>query len=208
VRIRKQLLGLAESPLRRWHEEVQSIAQLVADNYEDSELQTSFLNLVPLLIIEQPLKTPFVAAVVLVINSIKPEVLATLLARIASATEEKIQVGEWRDVKLYLKFLACLQSALDGDGLFPLLEELFSRAVDLQTASSDDVRCTSRHPFPIMRCAHKIHRLSARSSLRSSFSPSPTLWPRLPRPGGSRRLPISWIRPKSLPPNLMPYKFS
>ncbi|KAI1391236.1 MIF4G like-domain-containing protein [Hypoxylon trugodes] len=138
VRIRKQLLGLAESPLRRWHEEVQSIAHVVADNYEDQELRTSFLELVPQMVVEQPLKTPFVAAVILVVNSLKPDILADLLARVASATEEKVKVGEWRDVKLYLKFLACLQSALDGEGLFPLLEELFSRAVDLQTASSDD----------------------------------------------------------------------
>ncbi|KAI1802282.1 MIF4G like-domain-containing protein [Daldinia bambusicola] len=138
VRIRKQLLGLAESPLRRWHEEVQSIAHVLADNYEDQELRTSFLDLVLQMLIEQPLKTPFVAAVVLVANSLKPEVLSDLLTRVATATEEKVNVGEWRDVKLHLKFLACLQSSLEGEGLFPLLEELFSRAVDLQTASSDD----------------------------------------------------------------------
>ncbi|RYO77998.1 hypothetical protein DL766_010499 [Monosporascus sp. MC13-8B] len=138
VRIRKQLLGLAESPLRRWHEEVQGIAHVVADNYDDQELRTSFLDLVPQMVIEQPLKTPFVAAVVLVVNSLKPELLDELLAKVATATEEKVKMGDWRDVKLYLKFLACLQSCLDGDGLFPVLEELFSRAVDLQTGSSDD----------------------------------------------------------------------
>ncbi|RYP77024.1 hypothetical protein DL771_001314 [Monosporascus sp. 5C6A] len=138
VRIRKQLLGLAESPLRRWHEEVQGIAHVVADNYDDQELRTSFLDLVPQMVIEQPLKTPFVAAVVLVVNSLKPELLDELLAKVATATEEKVKMGDWRDVKLYLKFLACLQGCLDGDGLFPVLEELFSRAVDLQTASSDD----------------------------------------------------------------------
>ncbi|TRX95441.1 hypothetical protein FHL15_003772 [Xylaria flabelliformis] len=138
VRIRKQLLGLAESPLRRWHEEVQSIAQAIAEGYDDQELQASFLDLVPQMVLEQPLKTPFVAAVVLVVNSLKPEVLDALLARITSATEEKAKEGEWRDVKLYLKFLACLQSCLEGDGLFLVLDELFSRAVDLQTASSED----------------------------------------------------------------------
>lgn len=151
VRIRKQLLGLAESPLRRWHEEVQSIAHVVADNYEDQELRTSFLELVPQLLIEQPLKTPFVAAVVLVINSLKPDILSDLLARVTVATEEKIKVGEWRDVKLYLKFLACLQSCLEGDGLFPLLEELFNRAGDLQTASSDDV---SIHTSLVVCCRY------------------------------------------------------
>ncbi|KAI0407460.1 MIF4G like-domain-containing protein [Xylaria palmicola] len=138
VRIRKQLLGLAESPLRRWHEEVQSIANVIAENQEDEELQTSFLELVPQMVLEQPLKIPFVAAVVVVVNSLKPEIVAALLERITSATSERVKEGEWRDVKLYLKFLACLQGCLEGDGLFPVLDELFGRAVDLQTASSED----------------------------------------------------------------------
>jgi nuclear cap-binding protein subunit 1 len=98
-----------------------------------------FLDLVTQLLLEQPLKTPFVAAVVLIINTLKPEFVDEILGRIAQNTAEKIAQGEWRDVKLLLKFLACLQSLLEGDGLFPILEELFSRAADLQTASSDDV---------------------------------------------------------------------
>ncbi|KPM41569.1 hypothetical protein AK830_g4945 [Neonectria ditissima] len=138
VRVRRQLLSIADSPLRRWNEEVQSIAQMVAENYDDENLRTTFLDLVMQLLVEQPLKTPFVAAVVLVINTLKPELVDEVLARLAQATESKIRQGEWRDVKLYLKFLACLQACLEGDGLFPVLEELFSRAADLQTASSDD----------------------------------------------------------------------
>ncbi|KAK8012681.1 cap binding protein [Apiospora marii] len=138
VRIRKQLLTLAESPLRRWHEEIQTTAHMVADNYEKEEVKSNFLELVPQIVVEQPLKTPFVAAVVLVANSIQPDVATDVLARIAPLTEEKIKLGEWRDVKLYLKLLACLQSCLEGDGLFPILEELFNRAVELQTSNSDD----------------------------------------------------------------------
>ncbi|KAI0471095.1 MIF4G like-domain-containing protein [Xylariaceae sp. FL0804] len=138
VRIRKQLLGLAESPLRRWHEEVQSIARFVADNYEDEELRSTFLELVSQLLVEQPLKTPFVAAVVLVLNSLKPDIIDELLTRVTTAAVERVRLGEWRDVKLYLKFLACLQGCLEGDGLFPVLDQLFDRAVNLQTASSDD----------------------------------------------------------------------
>ncbi|KAL0943899.1 uncharacterized protein CTRU02_201786 [Colletotrichum truncatum] len=138
VRVRRQLLSLAESPLRRWHEEVQSIAHVVADNTEDAELRESFVSLVLQLALEQPLKTPFVAGVILLVNTLKPDIVDDILAKLSAATQDKIQAGEWRDVKLYLKLLACLQSSLDGEGIFPVLEELFSRAVDLQTASSDD----------------------------------------------------------------------
>ncbi|RFU76707.1 hypothetical protein TARUN_5510 [Trichoderma arundinaceum] len=138
VRLRRQFLSLADSPLRRWSEEVQSIARLVADNYDDENLRNTFVTLVMQLVVEQPLKTPFVAAVVLVANTLKPEIVDAVLTPVAQETEKKIAKGEWRDVKLYLKFLACLQACLEGDGVFPLLEELFSRAADLQTASSED----------------------------------------------------------------------
>lgn len=117
---------------------------------------------------EQPLKTPFVAAVVLVVNTLTYKPVASqngddaggdvamvegqseepiptsgvvddLLAKAAAAIEEKVKAGEWRAVKLYLKLLACLQSCLEGDGIFPVLDVLFDRAVELQTASSEDV---------------------------------------------------------------------
>lgn len=127
--------------------------------------------------IEQPLKTPFIAAVVLALNTLtfkaqappaaqngaedatmqdgaeaseaaKPAeptaepttaVVDNLLAKATASVEEKVKAGEWREVKLYLKLLACLQNCLDGDGVFPVLDTLFDRAVELQTASSEDV---------------------------------------------------------------------
>jgi len=91
-------------------------------------------------ILEQPFKVPFVAAIVLVINPRKSEIVQEMLSRAARAMQENLQKGAWREVKLVLRFLACLQGLLEGDGVFPILEELFSRAVDLQTASSEDVR--------------------------------------------------------------------
>lgn len=90
-------------------------------------------------VVEQPFKTPFVAAIVIVINPHESEVAQELLKRAAKAIQENLEAGHWREVKLVLRFLACLQGLLEDDGVFPLLEELFSRAVDLQTASSEDV---------------------------------------------------------------------
>ena len=89
--------------------------------------------------VEQPLKIPFIAAIVIIINPQKPEVVQEILARAAKAVQEYLKAGHWREVKLVLRFLACLQGLLEGDGVFPLLDELFSRAVDLQTSSSEDV---------------------------------------------------------------------
>lgn len=154
VRLRRQLLALADSPLRRWSEEVQSIARMMADNYEDENLRNIFVSIVMQLVVEQPLKTPFAAAVVIVANTLKPEIVDTVLARSAQETENKIAEGDWRAVKLHLKFLACLQDCLEGDGIFPLLEELFSRAADLQTASSDDVSLMQAGDHSQPRIAH------------------------------------------------------
>jgi nuclear cap-binding protein subunit 1 len=89
--------------------------------------------------VEQPLKIPFIAAVVLVLNSQKPEFTADILKSIGNAAEKHIEAGNWREVKLFLRFLGCVQGLFEGNGVFALLEDIFSRAVDLQTASSEDV---------------------------------------------------------------------
>jgi len=138
VRIRKQLLTIAENPMRPWHEEVHAIANLFTDNWDDELLRGNFTDLILQLAVEQPLKTPFTAAVITVANGARPEIVDMLLTKLSAAIEKKIGEGEWRDVKLYLKLLACLQGILEGEGIFPVLEELFARAVDLQTASSED----------------------------------------------------------------------
>jgi nuclear cap-binding protein subunit 1 len=52
-----------------------------------------------------------------------------------------LERGSWREVKLLLRFLGCLQDLYDGDGVFAILDELFLRAVDLQVASPEDVSC-------------------------------------------------------------------
>ena len=90
--------------------------------------------------VEQPLKIPFIAAIVLVANAHKPELTADVLKKIGEATQKHLDESSWREVKLFLRFLGCLQGLFEGDGVFGILEDLFSRAVDLQTQSSEDVR--------------------------------------------------------------------
>ncbi|KAI4264227.1 MAG: hypothetical protein L6R42_000662 [Xanthoria sp. 1 TBL-2021] len=138
VKVRKQFLAIAESPLKKIDEEVQEIATIVADNYEDEEIRRNFLELALQLVVEQALKIPFVAAVVLAVNVKKPELAYDVITRSSTALNKHFNVGAWREVKLLLRFLGCLQAILNDEGVFPVLEELFSRAVDLQTASLDD----------------------------------------------------------------------
>lgn len=85
------------------------------------------------------MKIPFVATTVLCAHDLKPELGTEVINKAGDALQKYIGSGSWREVKLLLRFLGVLQPAFEGEGIFPLLEELFSRAVDLQTASSEDV---------------------------------------------------------------------
>ncbi|KAI9810972.1 MAG: hypothetical protein M1827_005703 [Pycnora praestabilis] len=138
VRVRKQLLSLAESPLKRTEDEISSIAKTVAENYEDEEVRDGFFDLILQLIVEQPFKIPFASAIALVANSQEPEIAQEILSRAGVAAQRHLDAGSWREFKLLLRFLGCLQGLYEGNGVFTILEELFSRAVDLQTASSED----------------------------------------------------------------------
>lgn len=95
-------------------------------------------------IIEQPLKIPFVAATVLYANDDKSDVAQDILGRAGPACQEALDAGDWRVFKLQLRFLACLSPLYKEDGVVPILDELFNRAVDLQTASSEDVSVPGR----------------------------------------------------------------
>ena len=93
--------------------------------------------------LEQPLKIPFVAAIVLHANQQTPDFVGQVLAKVTPRLQSHLNAGELRSVKLLLRLLACMQSLFAGEGVFAVLEELFNRAVDLQTASSEDVRSCS-----------------------------------------------------------------
>ncbi|CAI7583601.1 unnamed protein product [Penicillium viridicatum] len=139
VQVRRQLLTIAESAARRAEDDVQGIAKTVAENYDEEEIRRDFVNISLDLVLEQPMKIPFIAGTVLVAHSLKPELGSEVLSKAAEALQKYIDIGAWREVKLLIRFLGILQPVYEGDGIFPLLEELFARAVDLQTASSEDL---------------------------------------------------------------------
>ena len=90
-------------------------------------------------VVEQPLKIPFVAGAVLYANSEKSDVAQEILGRAGPMCQDALDAGDWRAFKLLLRFLACLAPLFKEDGIIPILDELFNRAVDLQTASQEDV---------------------------------------------------------------------
>ena len=104
-----------------------------------SQIYQLFLTIQSHRVTEQPFKIPFIAAILLAVDLRKSEFTQEVILLATSAIQEHLEAGAWRDVKLVLRLLGCLQGVLEGDGVFPILEEFFSRAVDLQTAASEDV---------------------------------------------------------------------
>lgn len=148
TRIKKGLIDIAEDHGRLPHEVAGNLAKLAADNYADEYVRDTFVSVSLMLVTEQPFKIPFVAAVVLYANAEKSEMAVDVIDRVGKQLQVALKDGQWREFKLLLRFLACLSQLFEADGIMPILDELFSRAVDMQTASSEDVSC----------CVHTICR--------------------------------------------------
>jgi nuclear cap-binding protein subunit 1 len=91
---------------------------------------------------EQSFKVPFVAAVVLDVNGMGErggKVVEQVVGRMAERVNRAVEGGEWRDVKLGLKFLGGLQGVLEGEGVWIVLQDLLTKAVDLQTENNEEV---------------------------------------------------------------------
>ena len=82
------------------------------------------------------------------VNIDRPELVEELLKQVGVLGQQYLDAGNWRQLKLVLRFLACLHGLFDDNGLFTILEDLFQRTIDLQTASSEDV---SWRPCPMFR---------------------------------------------------------
>lgn len=115
-----------------------NLAKLAAENYEDEYVRDTVSAVALRLVEEQPFKTPFVAGFVLLAHGEKRDIGADIVKNSGQRLQEHLDKGQWREFKLLLRFLASLSRLYEQDGVLPILDELFNRAVDLQTASQDD----------------------------------------------------------------------
>lgn len=100
-------------------------------------------------IVEQPFKIPFAAAVIFYGNQAKIEIASEAIKLVADRLQETFNAGQWKEFKLFLRFLACLQPLFEDDGILAFLGVLFDTVVDLQSANENDVgqlrtSCNSR----------------------------------------------------------------
>ncbi|KAJ4367147.1 Nuclear cap-binding protein subunit 1 [Neocucurbitaria cava] len=137
-KLRRLLLNIASSTKLPQDEAIE-IAKYFGEQFDDERLRTDFFDVFVQLIIEQPFKIPFVAAVAFYGNDVKPEITIEAMKRVGDRAQEALNAGEWKEFKLLLRFFACLQSLYQDDGVFTLLGQLFDTVVDLQSANENDV---------------------------------------------------------------------
>ena len=133
------MLDIGEDNSRRPQDEAFNLAKLATDNADDEYVRDTFTTVIVKLVEEQAFKIPFVAAVVLYAHQEKQELAANVIAKAGEQLQEFLEKCQWKEVKLMLRFLACLSQIYQEDGVLPIFDELFNRAVDLQTASQEDV---------------------------------------------------------------------
>ncbi|KAJ4335907.1 Nuclear cap-binding protein subunit 1 [Didymella glomerata] len=137
-KLRRLLLNIASSTKLPQDEAVE-IATYLGEHFDDERLRSDFFDLLVQLIIEQPFKIPFVAAVAFYGNDVKPEITIEAMKRVGDRAQQALDAGEWKDFKLLLRFFACLQSLYQDDGIFSFLGQLFDKIVDLQSEDENDV---------------------------------------------------------------------
>lgn len=137
-KLRRLLLNIASSTKLPQDEAIE-IAKYLGEQYDDERLRSDFFDVFVQLIIEQPFKIPFVAAVAFYGNDVKPEITMDALKRVGDRAQQALNAGDWKEFKLLLRFFACLQSLYQDDGIFTFLGQLFDTVVDLQSANENDV---------------------------------------------------------------------
>ncbi|KAI4679000.1 uncharacterized protein J4E88_006290 [Alternaria novae-zelandiae] len=137
-KLRRLLLNIASSTKLPQDEAIE-IAKYFGEHFDDERLRSDFFDVLVQLIIEQPFKIPFVAAVAYYANDVKPQITIEAMKRVGDRAQEALNAGEWKEFKLLLRFFACLQSLYEDDGVFTFLGQLFDTVVDLQSANENDV---------------------------------------------------------------------
>ncbi|EWC48300.1 hypothetical protein DRE_02404 [Drechslerella stenobrocha 248] len=131
VRLRKDVLAIAESPLIKVEDSIRSIAKSLSAHWDHEAIRKGFVSLVKFLVVEQPFKIPFVAAIVLCANAQKHEIGKLVLDEFAAQLQEYLDRCEWRNFKLMLRFMGSVSCMLDGEGVATLLNDLATLTGDL-----------------------------------------------------------------------------
>lgn len=139
TRLRKKLSAFLDSGFHTPEQEINDIGSLVLQHSSDEYVRDTFGDILISVAIEQPCKTLFLAGLLMSVNRSEPTLVKEVVEKVAVVVTRDVRAGKWREVKLGLKLLACCQGVFEGDGVIGLLEELFQRTIDLQSANPEEV---------------------------------------------------------------------
>ncbi|KAF2418659.1 cap binding protein [Tothia fuscella] len=137
-RLRREIVAIAENVMGPYEDQCAGIGREIGLNFEDDQIRGPFLDNLVQLLKEQPMKIPFVAAVILYANDVNSEAGKETMARVGAQLQNALEKGDWREFKLLLRFFGCLQGILQEGGVLPVLDELFDLAADQMAASEED----------------------------------------------------------------------
>lgn len=102
---------------------------------DTSELRTSIQDTIAAVVIEQPHKIPLLAGAIQIAN-FKTNVFGLVVVQMVhSKIQQYIQDADYRKLKNFVRFLVCLGPIVEGDGIHKLLEQLVSKANELQDSN-------------------------------------------------------------------------
>jgi hypothetical protein len=78
-------------------------------------------------VVEQPFKIPFVATIVRVANADNAEAGKAVIEYMSEALQRALHVGDFTNVKLLFRFMACVGDLLGEQGIVPVLEKLVEK---------------------------------------------------------------------------------
>ncbi|KAI5803149.1 MIF4G like-domain-containing protein [Geopyxis carbonaria] len=130
AKLKRETIALADSPLVKIEDALQNVATGFIQNFDNEEFRASYLDCLHDLVIEQPFKIPFVATVIRVANLEKEEVAKVVVEHMGAALQKFLQLGLFTQVKLLMRFFACLGNVIGDDGVRPLLEQIIEKLPD------------------------------------------------------------------------------
>lgn len=94
-------------------------------------------------VIEQPFKIPFVATIVRVANVANEELGKATIEHFGAELQRYWKGGAFTQFKLVLRFFACLGDMVGADGIYPMLEQLWTK---LEAYNTEGNEVNTRHP--------------------------------------------------------------
>ncbi|OLL22271.1 Nuclear cap-binding protein subunit 1 [Neolecta irregularis DAH-3] len=132
-RIKRDFMCIADPRNKvRLDDDIAYVAKALAGDFSQNDIKAGFLSHLRSCVLEHPYKTPHFAAVIALANSREESIGKEILEYLIIATQAYLEQGQWRNVKLMLRFLACLSCMIEGEGIIEILEGLVS-AVESST---------------------------------------------------------------------------